>query len=64
MKKFTTIVENDEINYSLCLPEELLLDLQWFEGQKLTLEMQEDGSLLISKAPLEKLEEQSKELYL
>lgn len=45
-----TIIEQDINNEGyIKIPESILVDLQWFENQKLTIEVQEDGSVLLRR---------------
>ena len=45
-----TIIEQDFNNEGyIKIPESILVDLQWFENQKLTIEVQEDGSVLLRR---------------
>lgn len=65
MKEYIVELKQNELNeFFLEIPEEILIDLDWFDKTNLKMEIENDGSLTIRKMPNSKEIEQNSNLML
>lgn len=49
MQFLTNVVETDNHELAVCIPDMLLENLGWFEGDEVVLSTNADGSITVSK---------------
>lgn len=52
MQFLTNVVETDDQQLAVCIPEMLLESLGWFEGDEVIIATNLDGSITVSKVPV------------